>query len=31
MMERGIKGCYIYAYNDGLRDYLHSLDIGLGV
>lgn len=22
MMERGIKGCYIYAYNEGLRAYL---------
>lgn len=31
MMERGIKGCYIYAHNDGLRDYLQSLDIGNGV
>lgn len=22
MMERGIRGCYVYAYNDSLRDYL---------
>jgi len=22
MMKRGIKGCYVYAYNNGLRDYL---------
>lgn len=22
MMERGIKGCYVYAYNDALRAYL---------
>ncbi len=22
MMERGIKGCYVYAHNKGLRDYL---------
>ena len=25
MMERGIKCCYIYAYNEGLRDYLKSM------
>ncbi len=25
MMERGIKGCYIYAYNEGLREYLKSI------
>ncbi len=24
MIERGIKGCYIYAYNDGLRAYLRD-------
>ena len=25
MMERGIKGCYIYAHNEGLRDYLRHI------
>ena len=25
MMERGIKGCYIYAHNEGMRNYLESL------
>lgn len=25
MMERGIKGCYIYAYNEGLRNHLQEL------
>lgn len=24
MMERGVKGCYIYAYNDGLKNYLRQ-------
>lgn len=27
MMERGIKGCYIYAENDGLKGYLSSLGL----
>ena len=22
MLVRGIKGCYVYAYNKNLRDYL---------
>lgn len=26
MMERGIKGCYIYAHNDGLRKYLRRIN-----
>lgn len=25
MMERGIKGCYIYAHNEGLRRHLQSI------
>lgn len=25
MMTRGIKGCYVYAYNDGLKKYLSGL------
>lgn len=25
MMERGIKGCYIYAHNDDLKDYLRKV------
>lgn len=25
MMERGIKGCYVYAYNEGLRNHLKEL------
>lgn len=25
MMTRGIKGCYVYAYNKGLKDYLSSV------
>ena len=25
MMTRGIKGCYVYAYNKGLKDYLSGL------
>ena len=25
MMERGIKGCYIYAHNVGMKEYLNSL------
>ena len=25
MMERGIKGCYIYAHNEGLRNHFREL------
>ena len=25
MMERGIRGCYVYAYNKGLRDYFSKV------
>ena len=25
MMTRGIKGCYVYAYNKGLKEYLSKL------
>ena len=29
MMERGIKGCYIYAYNPKLRAHLKSMINGV--
>lgn len=28
MMERGIKGCFVYAHNPGLRGYLRKMIYG---